>query len=316
MKNITIKQLRAFVALAREASFTRAASRLNISQSALTITIRQIEEEVGLKLFDRTTRSVHLTSHAHAFLPVAERILQDLSRSLDELTALAERKRGNVVAAASASFLCYVLAPTVTQLQKRFPGIRVKLLNTPDSLARRVLEEEIDFGVTNILQAPHGLESYPLLDDTFGVICPAEHPLAQEKDTLTWSHLADYPLVTMPSGTQTHEIINRENTITSILPPPVCEANSIFALGAMIDCGIGIAPVPAHVAKAIINERVVYRPLENPVVKRNLYIIKRQGRSVSPAARELLSIMISELLTQQDSTINIRIRHNDILGNF
>lgn len=312
MKNITIKQLRAFVALAHEASFTRAASKLNLSQSSLTIAIRQLEAEVNLKLFDRTTRSVHLTSHAQMFLPVAERLLHDLFRSLDDLSALAERKKGNVVAAASASFLCCVLAPTVSRLRGQFPGIRVKLLNAPDNLARRVLEEEIDFGVTNILRAQHGLESYPLLDDVFGVVCPVDHPLARRRGKLTWRDLATYPLVSMPSGTQTREIIDRESAIVELLGTPVCEANSIFALGAMIEHGIGIATIPAHVAKAVVTERIVYRPIAGPELKRNLYVIKRQGRSVSPAAREVLNIMIDELLAQQSPFIDVKIRHSDL----
>lgn len=313
MKNITIKQLRAFVTLAREASFTRAAGKLNLSQSALTIAIRQLEAEVNLKLFDRTTRSVHLTNHAQVFLPVAERLLADLSRSLDDLSALAERRKGNVVAAASASFLCSVMAPTVARLQQRFPGIRVKLLNTPDNLARRVQEEEIDFGVTNILKAQRGLESYPLMDDVFGVVCPHDHPLAAVDGELTWGDLAPYPLVAMPSGTQTREIIDGRDDINGILAAPVCEANSIFALGSMIAHGVGVATVPAHVAKAIVSDRLVYRPIAGPELRRSLYVIKRQGRSMSPAAREVLKLMIDELIDQRSPLVDVKIRHSDLL---
>ncbi|MGB6117298.1 MAG: LysR family transcriptional regulator [Mesorhizobium sp.] len=313
MKNITIKQLRAFVELAHEGSFTRAAGKLNVSQSALTIAIRQLEEEVDLKLFDRTTRSVHLTSQAEMFLPVAERVLHDLSRSLDDLVALAERKKGNVVVAAAASFLCSVVTPAAAKLQKSFPGIRVKLLNAPDKLARRVLEEEIDFGVTNILQAQHGLQSYHLMDDQFGVVCPSDHPLARKTGTLTWQDLKGFTFVSMLPGTQSREIIDRAPEIAHILGDPVCEANSIFALGKMIEEGIGIAAVPAHVAGAILSSDIIYRPIEGPRLKRSIYIIMREGRSLSPAAREVLDVMIEELSAQHSAVVDVKIRHSNVI---
>ena len=89
MKNITIKQLRAFIAVAKLRNFTRAAAQLNVSQSALTIAIRQLEAEVGLRLFDRSTRAVELTPHAITFRPAAQRLLDDLAQSIDDLNAVA-----------------------------------------------------------------------------------------------------------------------------------------------------------------------------------------------------------------------------------
>ncbi len=316
MKNITIKQLRAFIAVARERNFTRAANTLNLSQSALTIAIRQLEAEIKLKLFDRTTRSVHLTSHAAMFLPVAERLLHDLSRSLDNLSALADRQKGNVVAAASASFLCCVLAPTVAKVHQRFPGIHVKLLNTPDNLARRVQEEEIDFGITNVHRAPQGLESFPFMEDVFGIVCPADHWLASKPGRLSWQDLEGTPMVSMPEGTQTREIIASHPEISHIVGAPICEASSIFALGAMIECGMGIAAVPAQVSHAIISKDLVYRPLKSPRLKRTLSVIKRQGRSLSPAAVEVLRFMMDELLSEQSALINIDVKKEEFVANF
>ena len=316
MKNITIKQLRAFIAVSRERNFTRAANTLHLSQSALTIAIRQLEAEINLKLFDRTTRSVHLTSHAAMFLPVAERLLHDLSRSLDNLSALADRQKGNVVAAASASFLCCILAPTVAKVHKRFPGIHVKLLNTPDNLARRVQEEEIDFGITNVRRAPHGLESFPFMEDVFGVVCPADHPLARKPGALSWEDLEGTPMVSMPDGTQTREIIASHAEIAHIVGTPICEASSIFALGAMIECGMGVAAVPAQVSRAIVSDKLVYRPLRDPQLRRMLSVIKRQGRSLSPAAVEVLRFMMDELIAEKSALIDINVEKDEFVANF
>src|SRR5919205_1072597 len=100
--NITLKQLRAFAAVAREQSFTRAAERLHVTQSALTAAIKALEEELNLRLFDRSTRAVVLTPQGQHFLPVAEKLLRDLTESLDDLKTLADRQRGSVTVAAAA----------------------------------------------------------------------------------------------------------------------------------------------------------------------------------------------------------------------
>jgi DNA-binding transcriptional LysR family regulator len=292
MKNITIKQLRAFIAVSREKNFTRAASQLGLSQSALTIAVRQLEREIGLKLFDRSTRSVQLTSHAMAFLPTAERLLEDLSRALDDLSAIAARQKGNVVVAATASFLCSVLAPTVAEFTGKYPGIHVKLVNTPENLARRVLEEEIDFGIANVWQPVQSLESHLLLEDRFGVVCPARHRLARDTGALSWSDLREEPIVTMAAGTSARDILDRQKNASGNLRGAVCEVSSIFALGALIEHNVGIAALPALVARQIVSKNLVFRPLGRPAVRRDLFIVKRRGRSLTPAALELIRSMM------------------------
>lgn len=292
MKNITIKQLRAFIAVSREKNFTRAASQLGLSQSALTIAVRQLEREINLKLFDRSTRSVQLTTHAVAFLPTAERLLEELSRALDDLSAIAARQKGNVVVAATASFLCSVLAPTVAAFARKFPNIHIKLVNTPENLARRVLEEEIDFGIANVWQPVQSLESHLLLEDRFGLVCPAKHKLARAAGTLSWSDLRQQPIVTMAAGTSVRDIMDRQKNASGNLERPVCEVSSIFALGALIEHNVGIAILPALVAKQVLSRNLVFRPLSRPVVKRDLFIVKRRGRSLTPAALEIIRSMM------------------------
>ena len=315
MKNVSIKQLRAFVAVAREGSFTRAASKINVSPSAVTIAVRQLETEMNLQLFDRTTRAVSLTDHASLLLPVVERVLNDLTRSLDDLSAVADRQRGNVAAAASASYLCCVLVPTAAKIRKRFPGIHVKLLNMPENLARRVQEEEVDFGVTNVSRVPHGLESFPLLRDQFGVACPLDHPLARKPDPLTWKDLVGTTLVSMPLGTQTREIMDRHHYVTEMLEPPICEASSIYALGAMIEHGMGVAIVPALVSRAIVSDRLIYKPIVDPILERELFVIKRRGRSLSPAAAEVVTYMMKELAGISSRYIKIDANEELIIRN-
>src|SRR5262249_8422226 len=127
MLNVSLRQLRVFTLIAREKSFTRAAERLHVSPSALTITIKELESEVGMRLFDRTTRTVDLTPQAVAFLPVAERLLDEIGRALDDLRSVAERKKGLVVVAAAASAIASIIAPAIGVLTNDHPAIPVPL---------------------------------------------------------------------------------------------------------------------------------------------------------------------------------------------
>src|SRR5688572_365040 len=118
MRHITLKQLRAFLALARHRSFTRAAAQVGVSQSALTLQISDLEAEVGLRLFDRSSRSVTLTPQAADFLPVVARMLEQLDHALDDLQAHARRDRGRVVVTAGASVISVIIAPAIARMAK------------------------------------------------------------------------------------------------------------------------------------------------------------------------------------------------------
>src|SRR5262245_63825356 len=129
MLNVSLRQLRVFTFIAREKSFTRAAERLHVSPSALTITIKELESEVGMRLFDRTTRTVDLTPQAVAFLPVAERLLDEIGRALDDLRSVAERKKGLVIVAANASAISSIFTPALGVLTTDHQEITVRVFD-------------------------------------------------------------------------------------------------------------------------------------------------------------------------------------------
>ena len=116
MTNITLKQLRALVALAHEGSFTRAATKLHVTQSTLTSAIKMIESDLGLRMFDRTTRDVSLTREGAIFLPTVQRTLEELENSIEGLKQIAKHEKGSVVVAGAGSFISYVLSPSMLQL--------------------------------------------------------------------------------------------------------------------------------------------------------------------------------------------------------
>src|SRR5919202_6359319 len=205
-RDVTLRQLRAFLAVARERNFTRAAARLRLTQSALTMSIKALEAEVGVKLLDRTTRSVVPTIHGERFIALAERLIEDMERALDDLWAHAERQRGLVVVAATASLISHAFAPALGTLARRHPGISVRIVEEHTAgAARRLLAGEVDFAVTTLPSPDPTLQAVPLVRDRFGLVCPADHPLARGGSILGWGVLCDYPLIglTVESGIRT-----------------------------------------------------------------------------------------------------------------
>jgi len=288
MRNVTIKQLRSFVMVSQERSFTHAAARMNVSQSALTIGIRALEAEIGMPLFDRTTRSVELTSQGLSFLPVAKRMLDELARGMDDLRSLADLQKGMVVVVATPVIITVALAPAVYALAVEHPGIAVRIIeDASESLPDRVLNGEADFGITSLRQPVDDIERQLLLRDRLGVLCPMDHPIAVKPGDLTWSDLAKFPLVSLGSETGIRAIFENEPRVARILPRPRYEVSSVSSLLALVGSGVGIGICPAIVASPVISEGLMFRPILRPVLRRELFFLKRKRRSLTPAADEL-----------------------------
>src|SRR6185437_8349024 len=157
--NMTLRQIEAFVAVARNESYIGAARVIGLSQPAVTASIRQLEAVLRVRLFDRTTRSVRLTEQGRGFFPVAERLLGDLDGAVANIRALGEMQHGRVVVACLPSVAVRLVGPVMRRFAARYPGIAVKLYDG-DALdvAHRVRAQEADLGITNYAQ------HYPEID--------------------------------------------------------------------------------------------------------------------------------------------------------
>lgn len=312
MANITIRQLKAFISVAQERSFARAAERLHISPSAVTLAVRDLESEVGLRLFDRSTRSVELTPPAVTFLPVAERILGDLEGALEDLRSLAERQKGSVVVAAAASFINIVLTPAVAQLARRHPGIRVRIIeDTTESLVRRVVSGEVDFGVTTLWRPVTGIDAVQVLRDRLGVMFPSDHPMALSAEPISWSDVVGLPMASLAADAGIRAQIENHPEVGRLLPRPLYEVSNVSALQALVQHGAGVAVVPWMSARRATGGSMNYRPLAAPSVWRELFLIRRERRSLGPAASEMAKSMLAKLRSLEPSEY---VRANPSLG--
>jgi len=295
MRNITLKQLRAFVVIAREGSFTRAAARLNQSQSTLTLQIRELEREIGLKLLHRTTRAVEPTSAGKGFLPLAARLLEELADAVEDLHALARGERGSVAVVAGASVIALAVAPAVATVAASFPGISIRILeDVGEDVARRVAAGEADFGLASAVRSSKEMDVSLLLKDQVGILCAKRHPLASKRG-LSWKDLTRFPFATLIQGTSLREEIDKHPEIGGLLPRTLYEASSISALVSLVEQGVGIALLPALAALPAVKQNLVFRPVNGPAVFRALYFVSPRRRGLTPAARQVASAVLARL---------------------
>jgi DNA-binding transcriptional LysR family regulator len=296
MVNASLRQLRAFTLVAREKSFTRAADRLHVSPSALTIAIKELETEVGLRLFDRTTRTVALTQQAVAFLPVAERLLDEIGRALEDLRSVAERKKGLVIVAASASAIASIIAPAIGVLTRDHPEIAVRVFeDTTESIAERVLNGEVDYGITTLVHPIEGIAEQLLLRDRVGVIMSSRHRLAKEEGPLAVADVGSNPVIALMKGAGIRDLVAQQPMLAKLLSRPTVEVSNASILFDFVARNVGIAFASALALRIAPQRNIAYRPLESPVIMREVYFLRARNRMLSPAATALAERVLMEI---------------------
>jgi LysR family carnitine catabolism transcriptional activator len=295
MHRVTLRQLRAFVAIASDANFTRAARRLNVSQSALTIQIRQFESAVGLRLFDRTSRSVELTAAGSQFFPAARRLLEDLGNALNDLHSVAQGQQGSVTVVAGASVISLVIAPAIARLYGSYPGISVRIIeHVGDEVAKQIAKGHADFGLANFVRASDTVDSEFLLKDRIGILCRTNHPLARKR-AVTWGDIGSHPFaMTLGQGSGIRDMLVRNSGISGTLPEPKYETSNLSVLLSIVEQGVCIALLPGLAAFSAVGRELVFRPVSKPAAFRELFFVSPRRRSLPPAARGVASFIIAE----------------------
>ncbi len=293
---VTLKHLRSFLAVAQSGSFTLAAARLCVTQSALTATIQQFEEAVDLKMFDRTTRSVALTDAGDRFLPEAQKVVQVFDSSVGDLLALGQGERGHIRIGAAASVIHQFLVPAIATFRRSYPQITISLRDpAAQQVERLVVDGEVDFAIDSKHQGYEGLDYTPLVVDRYGVICRRDHPLAHQPGPLRWPDLAPADYVAFSADTGIGQFLRQNAGDWPVFAGAHDEVASTTSLFAMLGMGDRFSVMPAMALRPREFPDLVFRPLEQPALVRELCLITRRLRSLSPSAERLLDILLATI---------------------
>lgn len=291
--NVTLRQLRAFVAVARSGSFTLAAENLFVTQSALSGLVRELEQSLGLRLIDRSTRRIHLSDVGRDLFPLVEKILNDLDGVLNEVVNLKSLKTGTVRVAAPQLMCCTLLPEVIAAFAAQHPGIRIRLVDSPvENVAARVLSGEVDLGIGPERDPNPHVEATTLFELPFMAVMPAGHELAR-RASVKWSDLAGFPLISL-GGPFAERLAADLHAAARDL---TVEAKVSFMSTAlsMVSAGMGITVCIPYAASLVRLYSLVMRPLIDPVVTRRFFVLGRSDRSLSPAAQAFRAFLFREI---------------------
>jgi DNA-binding transcriptional LysR family regulator len=279
----SIADLRAFVTVGELQSFAAAAQALHLSQPALSRRISHLEGLLGVRLFDRTTRSVSLTVLGQQFLGEVRGLVQDLDRSVLSLRDAAELEAGDVTVGCVFSAVHHFLPPVIRAFRDKYPRVLVRIIEEgADEVLASVKHGEADFAINYIGMQDPDVSFTPLLKEPYVLACPVGHPLAKRR-SIQWAELAQYPLARVSHASRNRLFIDQALAELPPLPRPIIEVRHVATLIGLVESGLGLAVVP----KLTVPQgpgRIVGVRLDNPAVSRTLALVQRQGRSLSPAA--------------------------------
>jgi DNA-binding transcriptional LysR family regulator len=291
LPNLSSWQLTAVLALAEYRSFVAAASSLKMSQPALTRTIKQIETELGVQLFYRSTRQVSITDAGKELAALAERLLNDLKISIRNMRELVDQPRGQIVAASVVSLANAVLPTLIANYSRRFPGIEVHLR---EGLHHAVMDEVrsgiADFGIGYVDDAPKSFVTESLGIETFHVVMPRVSALVRRK-TIELRAIADAPLVAFPAESRTRRIVDGAAAAAGLSLQYLMTTNRLPTLHGLVRNGIGLAVVPAGERPSSDDPDLVSRPLTGQRLTCQIGIMRLRERELTPAAAEFLTVV-------------------------
>jgi LysR family transcriptional regulator, carnitine catabolism transcriptional activator len=278
-----LRHIRAFLTLARAGSFTRAAAELHVSQPTLTVQIKQLEAEVGVRLFDRSKRHVALTQAGRDLQVPLERILIDVEAIAANTDELLAHRRGLVTVAALPSVAASLL-PRVRKLSESYPGITVRVFDgVASTVAGMVKAGQVDFGISSQTYGDRELASEVLIMDRLCAVVATDHPLAKKR-SMTLRELARHPLILMLKDSSSRQVVdlafNREGLVSNV----AYEGTYSSTVAGLAQAGLGVGILPESMVGPI---RLHQLRIRGEALTRRISVIMRAGRSLSPTADKL-----------------------------
>src|SRR6201987_3808444 len=289
--DMTLRQLQTIVALAEYGSFIATAALLKTPQPAVTRTVKHLEETLGVKLFDRSTRSVQITAAGKEFATVAARMLNDLKITVGRMRELASQRRGQIIVSSIMSVANGKLPRMVAAYRLNYPGIELYIR---DGVHGTVIEDvrsgAADFGITYLDELPDPFVSIPLGREEFTVVLPRNHRLAA-KASLALVDLRGLPLVSLPGDSRTRRLIDSTAASIRLDLKHVVVVSLFTTMLGLVRAGIGIAIAPKSGVVGLLGKELKAVPLRGKPLVRDLGIVALREREPTIPAAELIALI-------------------------
>ena len=294
--NWSAREVDVFLALADTLSFRRTALQMHLSQSAVSGTLARLEEMLGARLFDRTTRTVQLTQAGEVFAEQARFLRHQMDETVRRVQAVAQVQVGRLALAALPSLAAGAVPRALARFAADHPGVHLELF---DSLAGPAFDMvragRVDFALTAANPAYADLDYTPLASDPFVLLVGRMHPLAKGRGAIAWADVADLPHISMPAGTSVRQYADEALLTHRIRFAPQYEVEHLATIAAMVAAQLGVSALPALAAQVVRRPEVVTRPLKQPLLRRPIGLVTLRGRRLSLAAVQMVALLRQEM---------------------
>lgn len=288
--NVTLRQLQCFVAVASSRSFAEACSVMHLTQPALSIAIKNLEEALGGKLLVRTTRSVVLTPEGEEFYPVAMQLLSDWETSLEDVSNLFALRRGRLIIAAMPTFAGTLLPTILVDFHRLHPSINVTLHDVvAEQVVEMVLKGRVELGITFDPGDVDDIDFQPLFRDRFVGVFPADHPLLQRR-RLSWQDLEQCTFIALQRPSSIRKQVQETLVEQGLSLSPAFEAQQLVVVGRMVAEGLGVSIIPEVSADQMREMGAECRPVY-PQISRNIGVVTHSRRSRSTVSEAMIRVI-------------------------
>jgi len=294
-----LSQLEVFLAVARERRFSRAADKLFRTQSAVSQTIRRLEDELGEALFDRSSREGVLTDAGKVLHEYAEKLINLRSEAAESLSELRELQKGKLVIAANEFTVLYLL-PVLAEFRRVHPMIKITVERALGShIPDDVLQYSAEFGVLSYAPQEPSLQSIVVFLDELVFVVPGNHPLASAKQVSIRQLGAESFVAHIVSSPYREKVIQLFNSHKTPLHMDL-ELPTLQAIKQYVATGNGVALIPEiSVETELARGELVRVPVREIQLKRKLRLIYRKHANLSHAARAFLKVVEAVALERQ-----------------
>jgi len=235
------------IAVADNASFTRASQQLYVAQSAISRKIKLLEEELGEPIFKRVNKKIYVTLAGHTLLRYARRIFLDMRNAKLEISEIAHLERGQLRVGAGMLACTYILPPVLEKFKALHPRIDLEVITAPtDALLSKLNDNLIELGVFTLPIKHADLQVVPLITEEMVVVTSPKHPVLSQKDKMNAEELQDYPLILFPKGARTRNVLDEFFNDVGIAPHIAMEAENVALIKPLVKIDLGISIIPVR----------------------------------------------------------------------
>lgn len=287
-----LDSLRSFYEVAKERSFSRAARNLHVSQPAMSVRIKTLEQELGERLFDRARKGVALTEAGAVLLESSEKIFSDVEDARARLRELRESGSGRVRIGCSDTASLYLLPPALRKFRRRYAAAEITIRNAHTAeILDLLVRGDLDFGIVNRPPSiDRRLEARVIFTEPYVVACGKDDPLLRRAQ-VSLKSLDGRPMVALEAGTVSRETVDRALRQAGTRPRIVLETGNIEVQKLYAALGFGCALLPAIAVPESDRRRLQVRPLKGSPIERTVVVVVSRDRYVPRVAQALLELV-------------------------